>query len=424
MKRWSRGAFTLAVAGGAVFGGVGAAALQADPVTLVWADRFEWPSIGGPVNWEQTLIDQFEQKYPNIKVVHELTDETKWVAQIAAGGGPDLLSGCCTVFHDGGVSGAFLDLTPFLGTTLPDYVKDGTFWPPQMNAFNSNGKQFALPQYLGTIAEYANVEDFNAAGVAIPSADLNANTQNWDGFEAMVKKLTQFDASGKVTRYGIQKGVFGDRSTLYMRAAGAEYYVDGDHSQSALASPEAVAALAFEQRLMRDDQALTPIETDWGGSFGNNRAAVLEDGSWNLGSYIGVDANGKAKVPFQVSVFPVPIGPSGERPTLTNTDGFAIPKTTKHVKEALLLLEFMVSHETTVFRAKYLGMQPPRKDVVPEYLDLMESFNHQSYEVNAHVFTDESANAYPQYFYTKQTLADTLLTGAEHKIFDDGAPVQ
>lgn len=374
----------------------------------------------GDIVWTELIIREFEKRYPNIKVNIVPGDINQIAIAIASGIGPDLVNGAGTTFNALGRQGAFLDLTPFLENDDASFLDN--YWPRQMEAFMHEGRLFALPDYLGTLAMYYNVELFERFGVAPPSANLFENNMDWGEFEELLKKLTRdIDGDGVTDVYGFQKSVSLDRIMYWMIAAGAEYYVNGDPSVSALDSEEAIRALEYLANLRWDAGVMRP-----GGVpqlFENGGVAVEEGGSWLIARRLGIDSTGAAKIPFRWNVFPVPIGPSGQRATLATTDGWAINKNTDHPEAAYLLLKFLAGPEANEIRAKYVALQPAHREVIPEYISLMQSLNSEARYLNVNAFTDVAPWAYPQPFYTDQAAADRFIREATVAIFDNHQPV-
>lgn len=407
-----------AVVAGLCAGALGSAAAAAAPVTISFMSSSAADSTSINTASDKKLIAAFEATHPNIKVTLVANNESQIPVLIAAGSAPDIVSSCCSFFHELGVDGSFIDLSPFIGAVLPDYQATQAFWSPQFDSFQSKGKQFALPLYLGTIANYFNQDLFDNAGIAPPADDLKVNQQTWADFEAMCKKLVVTSADGRITQYALSKGLSGDRIGYWLQAAGAQFYKDDDHGVSGLASPEAVDALGYLQRLRYEDNCLPPAGTSV--DFRSGKLAMWEDGSWSMQDLI-LNPPG-----FKWNIAPLPIGPAGQRATLATIDGYAISKSTKHLNEALQFLDFLVSVQGNEMRSENAGLQPSRREVAASsfYINRIKSLNPKAADINIHVFTDAGPYAYPQYLYTDQKIADGILNNAYTRIFEQRAPVK
>lgn len=399
-------------------------AVQAKPVKLVASlIKGRDPNVNvvqdyGNVSWTNLIADEFHERYPNYEVEFISGDIAKETVAIAAGIGSDLINGAGTAFYSLGQNGGFLDLNPYLQKEKSDFLS--SYWGPQMEAFQSEGRLFALPDYLGTMAIYYNVDLFNNAGVAAPSA--TQGSMDWDQFESLVKRLTRdFDGDGSIDQYGLMKGMNGDRMGYWLQAAGAEYYEGGSRTKSALGSNEAIVALEYLQRLRWEVRGIRPggVKQVWD----NSGVAMEEGGSWLLTRRLGLKNDGTPKVPFNWNVFPMPKGPA-RITSLATTDGWAINKNTKHPEAAYELLKFLAGPEANRIRAQYVALQPAHRQVVPEYLRLMQRLNRDARSVNVHVFTDASPYAHPQMLYADQKTADSILNAAYSAIFDKNQPAR
>lgn len=180
-------------------------------------------------------------------------------------------------------------------------------------------------------------------------------------------------------------------------------------------------ALEFIQGLRWESQVLAPpgAPQDWT----KEQSAIYEMGSWRLVDFLGLQSDGTPKLSFKWNVFPMSIGPSGERATLATNDAYAINRQTQHLDEAWELLKFLAGPRANEVLAKYLALQPAHRDVVPEYISLMRELNRDAYDIDVHVFTDAGPYAYPKLYYAQPDLAEGVLADAYTRIFDNREPV-
>ncbi len=110
--------------------------------------------------------------------------------------------------------------------------------------FAPDGRVFALPLYLDTLALYYNQDIFDTKGVALPPA-------NWEEFQALIPKLRQLDKTGRVVKPaaalgGSNKSI--NRATdilnLLMLQTGAKM-VEADFSRATFSSDQGLNALSF-----------------------------------------------------------------------------------------------------------------------------------------------------------------------------------
>jgi multiple sugar transport system substrate-binding protein len=401
-----------------------AGAVSAEPVTLVASlIKGRDPSVNvvqdyGNVSWTELISQAFNKQYPEYQVKFITGDIAKETVAIAAGIGSDLINGAGTAFYSLGQNGGFIDITPYIQKENSSFLN--SYWAPQMEAFRSEGRLFALPDYLGTMALYYNIDIFNNAG--IPAQSTAQGSMDWDKFETLVKRLTRdLDGDGKIDQYGLMKGLSGDRMGFWLQAAGAEFYEAGSRKKSALGSEAAIKALEYIQRLRWESNAIRPggVKQLWD----NGGVAIEEGGSWLLTRRLGLQKTGAPKIPFAWNVMPLPKGPARST-SLATTDGWAINRNTKHPEAAYALLKFLAGPEANRIRAQYVALQPAHRQVVPEYIRLMQVLNRDAKSVDVQIFTEAAPFAYPQMLYADQKTADTVLNAAYNAILEKNQPAR
>lgn len=163
-----------------------------------------------------------------------------------------------------------------------DSVWLNDFEPAFMSNSREAGKLWGIPFQRSTILLYWNKVAFREAGLS-----AERPPQNWDEMRSMAKKLTVRDASGKVTRWGIQipssgfpywlfQGWVATNGGTLMNSRGTETYFD---------SPAAVEALQYWIDLARVDQVHPAGIVEWRKTpedFIQQRAAMIWTTSGNL----------------------------------------------------------------------------------------------------------------------------------------------
>ncbi|MCK9221389.1 MAG: extracellular solute-binding protein [Limnochordia bacterium] len=377
----------------------------------------------GTTPWTEILTQEFQKEYPYVDLVFRTGSMEQMTVMIIGGKGPDIVNGMGHAFINLGRQGGFVDLKPLLEKDGIYEEVEQCYWPPQFEAFKHQEQLFGLPQYLGTIAMYYNADMFAAHGIHNPEPRADQSTMDWEDFEAIAKKLTQdIDGDGVTDVWGFTKWMTAtDRIHYWMKAAGTDFYGNEEKTVSTLDNPQAIEALEFLQGLRWESQVMAPPNAPT--SWLQSQAAIMEDGSWSLVSFLGLQKDGRPKVSFEWNLFPMPIGPSGERSTLATNDGYGINKNTKHPEEAYALLKFLAGPMANEIKAKYLALAPAHRDVAPEYLDLMRVLNMDVYDINTFVFTDAGAYAHPEVIYSDPMVSERAFKDAYTKIFDQGAPV-
>ena len=149
-------------------------------------------------NGTQAMIDEFNKYYPNVKVNFEVYKNSGDgnvgldTAMMAGGQVDVILSFGVANTSDRWENGMLLDLTDRLVADNLDLV---TEWGT--NAYTYNDKVFAFPSGGLSVYVAINMDKWEAANMgALPTA------WTWDEYLDACEKLTEKDASGKVTVHG------------------------------------------------------------------------------------------------------------------------------------------------------------------------------------------------------------------------------
>jgi sn-glycerol 3-phosphate transport system substrate-binding protein len=173
------------------------------------------------------------------------------------------------------------------------------FFPAFMMNGRYLGKTYGVPFQRSTQVMYWNKDEFKAAGL-----DPEKPPQNWDQLVEYGKKLTQRDASGKVTQWGLivpsgvtshwfLQGFTTQNQAKLTNEAGTEAY---------LHTPAAIEALSFWTDLARKHKIMQEGIIDTGNApneFIGGRAAIMFHSTGNL-----TNVKNNAKFPFGVAMLP------------------------------------------------------------------------------------------------------------------------
>ncbi|MCX8002012.1 MAG: ABC transporter substrate-binding protein [Anoxybacillus mongoliensis] len=295
---------------------------------------------------KQTL-DEFEKKYPNIKVKHEvISDQYMDVikTRLIGGEGPD-------VFYLDAFEAPAMIETGVL-EPLDDYVTDDfdidDFEKPLLDAFKGpDGKIYGFPKDYSTLALFYNKKMFAEAGLDVP--------KTWDELREAAKKLTK-----GTEVYGF--GVAPELARLYYIAESKGGKVVTDNKAS-FADPKVVEALQpiVDMRL-KDKSAAQPNEVGagWGGEmFGQQKAAMVIEGNW--------------AIPFLQETFPNTEFGTAEVPTIDGKKGtmaytvaYVMNKDSQKKEAAWKLISFLTGKEgMKIWTSKGFAL-PTRKSVASE----------------------------------------------------------
>lgn len=169
--------------------------------------------------WQAAAAD-YSKEHPKVKFEFSSfslrEEEQKLQVSMAAGTAPDISDLGSTLTLRNGAQG-FLDAVP---ASWADWVKQN-YEPVYTDALTYNGKLYGLPYIQGFQVLFYNLDDFTASGIAKPPATL-------DELMDTAKKLTKYDANGKVTHSGLSLRLSGQGSGIaekwevFLMAGGAQ----------------------------------------------------------------------------------------------------------------------------------------------------------------------------------------------------------
>jgi multiple sugar transport system substrate-binding protein len=148
----------------------------------------------------------YTKEHPNIKFEFASfslrEEEQKLQVSMSGGTAPDISDLGSTLTLRNGSQG-FLDPVP---AQYADWIKQN-YDTVYTDALTNSGKLYGMPFMQGFQVLYYNLDDFAAAGITKPPATL---TELMD----TAKKLTKYDANGKVTHSGISLRLSGQGSGI------------------------------------------------------------------------------------------------------------------------------------------------------------------------------------------------------------------
>jgi multiple sugar transport system substrate-binding protein len=228
------------------------------------------------------------------------------------------------------------------------YASD--FYPSDAQAFTYKNQLVCAPKDNSPLSLYVNTADLQAAGIASPPT-------NWTQLEADAKTLTTGGRVGLV-----MDDSHSEMDEFLYQNGGGVYNKKGtsfDLTQSA-----DVQALTFLKTMMTDGYFKFPSQMSdgWSGdSFGKNHAAMIIVGNWLQGAMT-------ADYPsVQYKGYPIPTGNSGTKATLTFTNCWGIPKSSKNIGGAVEFVKLATSVNQEITFAKAFGPLPSRKSASSAY---------------------------------------------------------
>ena len=327
------------------------------PTEAVTIEYWLWDGNQQPY-YEQCAAD-FEAANPLIDVeIVQFGWGDYWTnvtAGFASGSGPDVFTDHLARYPEFVASGVLVPLNDFVAR---DGVDTGAYFPGLAELWvDSNGNRYGLPKDFDTIALVMNSDLIGEAGVTAEDfAAAEWNPDDGGTFQQLIMKLSldangnrgdspDFDA-GNVEVYGLglegNFGAFGQTTfSAFAGSTGFSFLDVNPFGDSANYDDPRLASTIDWFARMIDEGYAVPIEDveSLGGTtvFQNGSAAVMADGSWKIGTYLGADT------PFGVEFAPVPAGPSGSRASMFNGLADSINQNSEHQEEAWQWVKYLAS---------------------------------------------------------------------------------
>lgn len=229
----------------------------------------------------EQLIENFEKANPDItvKMTHfPYADyRTKVAAAIPAGEGPDVVQlfyGWLNDYNEAKL------IQPLPTENFPAAKIDEAFFP-MVQAMKRDGRYYALPTAVRSLALFYNTRLFDEAGIEAPPKTL-------DELVEVAKKLTKKDGAGNITQVGITTGMTAQDHHWWreglVRQFGGEPYKD-DYKTVNYDSEAGLAALKFYTDLQKvHEVTLSTFMDEPQAAFKGGRAGMHIDGSFRIGS--------------------------------------------------------------------------------------------------------------------------------------------
>lgn len=298
--------------------------------------------------WFDWTKQQFEAAHPDIEV--NLTTvswddfRAKLATAVAAGNPPDVSQLSIIWARELYNKGVLAELDPYIQTD-PAYGPKA--FVPATQVYNHlNGHTFGIPFVMDSEALAYNTTEFEEAGLDTGPLAL----ANWDQFLSAAKKLTQKDASGKVTRSGYVGWNGTENFTSWLTADGGSFYTAGLNGIAL--GPRAEETLAWMHEI--DQTAGIKGPSDFPGGL----AAMSTEGTWSASDILQANP----KMTFAMTSFPA--GPSSDqRGTTTWSNMMAMFKGAKHPKEAWEYIKFVTGLDAQIFLLEHVARPTsPRLD--------------------------------------------------------------
>ncbi|MBR1849084.1 MAG: sugar ABC transporter substrate-binding protein [Lachnospiraceae bacterium] len=232
-----------------------------------------------------------------------------------------------------------LDLTDKIAAS--DKIDMANYYDGIVKLYQSNGKQYAVPKDIDTIALWYNKTIFDEMGVAYPD-----DTWTWQDFADAAKKLTNDDHWGYAIAPGNnQEGYY---NTIYSMGG---YVISDDKKKSGMDDPKSIEAVKLFTDMIADGSCpdlATVSETAPNELLCAGKVAMSINGSWMLAGYRD---NEYAAANCDVAVLPYTKDPS-DRVSIYNGLGWAAAANGKNTDAAWSLIEYLGSKEAQIKQAE------------------------------------------------------------------------
>jgi|SRR3989344_343520 len=277
------------------------------------------------------VIDDFNKKYPNIKVNYTKQDikqyREKLTTRIQNGTGPDVF-----LFHN-----TWLPMFSDVLLPVPDNViskKDfeSSFYPVAKKDLEKNAAIYGIPTEIDTLSLYTNREIFESAGVKVPD--------NWQDFINISRQLTVVDEAGRIKTAGASLGTF-DNINHAPDIISMLFVQNGANIRNlSSTSRKASDALEFYTSFAKGDQKVWDSTLEQSMlAFAKGELAMYFGYSWDYFIIKSINPD------FKFDIHPVPKIENRDI-TIASYWASGVSSKTKYQKEAFLFLKFLTSEET------------------------------------------------------------------------------
>lgn len=279
----------------------------------------------------QPIIDDFNKKYPNIKVEYKIQDikqyRDKLTTQINNNAGPDVF-----LFHNTWLPMFTNILLPVSTETISKEEFKNSFYPVAQKDLIRNNAIYGIPTEIDTLSLYVNSDIFQQAGAKVPN--------NWEDFVKIARSLTVIDQSGKIKTSGAALGAYDNVahasdivSMLFAQNKADIYNLSATPVKSSDALDFYTDFASGDQRVW--DKTLANSRQE----FAGENTAMFFGYSWD---YFAIKASNPN---LKIEIHPVPkIDNNGT--TIASYWAAGVSSKSKYKTESLVFLKFLTSKET------------------------------------------------------------------------------
>ena len=197
--------------------------------------------------------------------------------------------------------------------------------------YQYDGKTYAVPKDIDTIALWYNKDMFDEAGIPYPD-----DNWTWDDLYDAAVKLTKDDGS----QYGIAMNPSNEQdgwmNVIYSMGGNV---ISEDMKKSGFDDPNTIKAMEYVDKLVKNAMPPAAVMSETGTDvlLGSGKIAMLSQGSWMVAAF---KDNEYISQHCDVAVLPKD-AQTGKRVSLYNGLGWAASANTKNPEAAWKLIEFL-----------------------------------------------------------------------------------
>ncbi|WP_426348222.1 ABC transporter substrate-binding protein [Alloiococcus sp. CFN-8] len=315
----------------------------------------------------QSMIDQFEDIYPNVNVEYIVVPssdyDTKMQNMIAADEQPDVFYLGIDYLMKYAATGNLYDLTDYVENN--DIFDVDNIWENAVNIYKydgtglGTGQIYALPKDVSAFSIVYNKDLFEEAGVIPPTEE---DPWDWNDYLEAAKKLTNGDVYG-TAMYSMESAVWSN---------GADW-LDDSTTEVAFTDPKFVEAFQFVADL-RSKYHVAPSSAEEESLSSYDRFMQGKLGMMGVGSWATADLWNNTD--FEWDLMDWPVSPNtGEKAVWFGSAGLAVSPKSENLEAACNLAAFLAFNEEAQRTSYTTGMSVPTlKDMAyGEYMDMDKS---------------------------------------------------
>lgn len=294
-----------------------------------------------------------------------------------------------------------------------DVIDPGNYPEDIWSLYTLDGKYYAMPKDIDTIALWYNKAYFDEAGLEYPTTDWT-----WEDMFEAAKKLTTQDHFGLAIRNdnnqaGYYNMIFGNGG----------YILSEDKKKSGYDDPKTIEALKLLEEAIKAG-VMPPLESmaenGEDGLFTNGKVAMVLQGSWMLAAYRDNEYTAE-----NADVIELPKNSqTGRRVSLYNGLGWAAAANGQHTEEAWQLLEYLGSKEAQLKQAQlgvtmsaYKGTSNDwvnaGKFNLQAYINMMEDMEIRPFTKSTVIWENEANDTLKKVYLGEMSMEDACKQIAE-----------